>query len=122
MVYTVYKGIRIRLGAVAADFHDATQTVNINLTNLRGIFDFNFQSESRAQWVKTRFVALIESPYTTLYQTVCTGHDLSSDEISQTDPIKKGVSNFGEPYNQATNPPGCVLADIKRGFLSSLSD
>lgn len=39
-----------------------------------------------------------------------------------TDPIKKGVSNFGEPHNQAINPPGCVLADIKRGFLSSLSD
>ena len=80
------------------------------------------QIGKRIQQIKAQFSALIESPYTTLYQTVCTGHDLSSDEISQTDPIKKGVSNFGEPHNQATNPPGCVLADIKRGFLSSLSD
>ena len=122
MVYTVYKGIRIRLGAVAADFHDATQTVNINLTHLRVVSDLDPQVDGRAQRIKTIFVTLIESPYTTLYQTVCTGHDLSSDEISQTDPIKKGVSNFGEPHNQATNPPGCVLADIKRGSLSSLSD
>ena len=44
--------------------------------------------------IKTCFVVLIESPYTTLCQTVCTGHDLSSDEISQTDPIKKDVRIF----------------------------
>ena len=94
MVYTVYKGVCLGLGAESADLHDATQTVNINLTNLRWVFDFNFQSESRAQWVKTRFVALIESPYTTLYQTVRTCHDISSDEISQTDPIKKDVRSF----------------------------
>lgn len=65
-------------------------------TYLCVISELNFQIESRAQWIKTCFVVLIESPYTTLYQTVCTGHDLSSDEISQTDPIKKGVPNFGE--------------------------
>lgn len=82
MVYTVYKGVCLGLGAESADLHDATQTVNINLTNLRWAFDFNFQSESRAQWVKTRFVALIESPYTTLYQTVRTCHDISSDEVA----------------------------------------
>ena len=122
MVYTVYKGVCLGLGAESADLHDTTQTVNINLTNLRVIYNLIGQIDQRAQWAKTRSVALIESPYTTLYQTVCTGHDLSSDEISQTDPIKKGVSNFGEPHNQATNPPGCVLADIKRGSLSSLSD
>ena len=86
------------------------------------ISDLSRQIDDRAQWVTAEFSALIELPYTTLYQTVCTGHDLSSDEISQTDPIKKGVSNFGEPHNQTENPPGCVLADIKRGSLSSFSD
>ena len=34
------------------------------------------------KWVKTVFVALIESPYTTLYQTVRTCHDISSDEVT----------------------------------------
>lgn len=82
IVYTVYKGIRIRLGAVAADFHDATQTVNIHLTHLRVISDLIPQIEERAQWIKTCFVVLIESPYTTLCQTVCTGHDLNSDEVA----------------------------------------
>lgn len=82
MVYTVYKGIRIRLGAVAADFHDATQTVNIHLTHLRVISDLIPQIEERAQWIKTCFVVLIESPYTTLCQTVRTGHDLNSDEVA----------------------------------------
>ena len=122
MVYTVYKGVCLGLSAVAANFHDATQVVNINLTHLRVVSDLDPQVDGRAQRIKTIFVTLIESPYTTLYQTVFTGHDLSSDEISQTDPIKKGVSNFGEPHNQIENPPGCVLADIKRGSLSSLSD
>lgn len=65
-------------------------------TYLRVISELNFQIESRAQWVKTCFVALIESPYTTLCKTVCTGHDLSSDEISQTDPIKKDVRSFAQ--------------------------
>lgn len=82
MVYTVYKGIRIRLGAVAADFHDATQTVNINLTHLRVASDLDPQVDGRAQRIKTIFVTLIESPYTTLCQTVCTGHDLNSDEVA----------------------------------------
>ena len=106
MVYTVYKGVCLGLGAVAADLHDATQTVNINLTHLRVVSDLDPQVDGRDQRIKTIFVTLIESPYTTLYQTVCTGHDISSDEISQTDPIKKGVSNFGEPHNRTANPPG----------------
>ena len=96
MVYTVYKGVCFGLGAESADLHDATQTVNINLTHLRVVPDLNYQIGNRAQRIKTIFVTLIESPYTTLYQTVRTGHDLSSDEISQADSIKKGVSNFGE--------------------------
>ena len=41
-------------------------------------------------------LALMESPYTTLYQTVRTCHDISSDEAAWTDSIKKGVPNFGE--------------------------
>lgn len=94
MVYTVYKGVCLGLSAVAANFHDATQAVDISLTNLRAISNLSRQIDDRAQWIKTCFVALIESPYTTLYQTVCTGHDLSSDEISQTDPIKKDVRSF----------------------------
>lgn len=94
MVYTVYKGIRIWLGAVAADFHDATQTVNIYLTHLRVISELIPQIGERARRFKINFVALIESPYTTLCKTVCTGHDLSSDEISQADPIKKDVRSF----------------------------
>ena len=96
MIYTVYKGVCLGLGAESADLHDATQTVNINLTHLRVVSDLIGQIDQRAQWIKTCFVALIESPYTTLCQTVCTGHDLSSDEISQTDPIKKDVLSFGE--------------------------
>ena len=31
MVYTVYKGVRFGLGAVAADFHDTAQIVNVSL-------------------------------------------------------------------------------------------
>ena len=87
MVYTVYKGVRFGLGAVAADFHDS-------FTILRMISDLRNQFDYGAQQVKTFFVVLIESPYTTLCKTVCTGHDLSSDEISQTDPIKKDVRSF----------------------------
>lgn len=56
MVYTVYKGIRIRLGVVAADFHDATQTVNIHLTHLRMIPDLSNQFGYGAQCVKICFV------------------------------------------------------------------
>lgn len=96
MVYTVYKGVDLGMGAESADLHDATQTVNINMTHLRVVFNLNFQIESRAQWGKTRFVALIESPYTTLCQTVRTGNGLSSDEISQIDPIKNDVLNSAQ--------------------------
>lgn len=79
-----------------ADFHDTTQIVNINLTHLRVVFDLNYQIGNRAQLIKTSLVTLIESPYTTLYQTVRTCHDISSDEAAWTDSIKKGVPNFGE--------------------------
>ena len=82
MVYTVYKGVCLGLGAESADLHDATQTVNINLTHLRVASDLDPQVDGRAQWIKTILVALIESPYTTLYQTVRTCHDISSDEVA----------------------------------------
>ena len=82
MVYTVYKGVGLGIGVVAADFHNTAQTVKINMTHLRVVFNLNFQIESRAQQVKTCFVVLIESPYTTLYQTVRTCHDISSDEVA----------------------------------------
>ena len=82
MVYTVYKGVCLGLGAESADLHDATQTVNINLTHLRVASDLIGQIDQRAQWIKTILVALIESPYTTLYQTVRTCHDISSDEVA----------------------------------------
>ena len=49
MVYTVYKGVCLGLSAVAANFHDATQAVNISLTNLRAIFDLSRQIDDRAQ-------------------------------------------------------------------------
>ena len=122
MVYTVYNGVDLGMGIVAADLHDTTQTVNINLTHLRVVPDLDPQVDGRDQRIKTIFVTLIESPYTTLYQTVRTGHDLSSGEISQADSIKKGVSNFGEPHNRTANPPGSVLSNIKRRSLSSLLD
>lgn len=89
---------------------------------LRVTSNLIYQIGKRIQRIKAQFSALIESPYTTLYQTVRTCHDISSDEISQTDSIKKDVLNFGEPHNRVANPPGCVLSDIKRGSLSSLPD
>ena len=52
MIYTVYEGVGLGVGAAAVDFHDTTQIVNINLTHLRVVSDLNFQIESRAQWVK----------------------------------------------------------------------
>lgn len=42
--------------------------------------------------------------------------------VTKSGRMKLFPHNFGEPHNQIENPPGCVLADIKRGFLSSLSD
>lgn len=72
MVYTVYKGVCLGLGAESTDFHDTTQTVNINLTHLRVVSNLDPQVDGRAQRIKTIFVTLIESTYTTLYQTVRT--------------------------------------------------
>ena len=37
MVYTVYKGVDLGMGVVAADFDDATQIVTYNLTFYRSI-------------------------------------------------------------------------------------
>lgn len=37
MVYTVYKGVGCGMGAVAADFHDASQAVTNNFTCYRSI-------------------------------------------------------------------------------------
>ena len=82
MVYTVYKGVCLGLGAESADLHDTTQTVNINLTHLRVVSDLNPQVDGRAQWIKTIFVTTIESPYTTLYQTVRTGNSLNWSEVA----------------------------------------
>jgi len=53
MVYTVYKGIRIRLGAVAADFHDTAQIVYDSFTILRMISDLRNQFDYAAQGIKT---------------------------------------------------------------------
>ena len=68
--------------AQSADLHDTTQTININLTHLRVVSDLDPQVDGRAQRIKTVFVTQIESPYTTLYQTVRTCHDISSDEVA----------------------------------------
>ena len=37
MVYTVYKGVGLGIGAVAADLHDTTQIVTNNFTFYRSI-------------------------------------------------------------------------------------
>lgn len=42
---------------------------------------------------------------------------IPSHFTTQMDMLKSGENN-----NRAANPPGCVLSDIKRGFLSLLSD
>lgn len=42
MVYTVYKGVGLGIGVVAADFDDTTQTVSDNFTCYRSIsFNLN---------------------------------------------------------------------------------
>ena len=82
MVYTVYKGVRFGLGAVAADFHDTAQIVHDSFTILRMISDLRNQFDYGAQQVKTFFVVLIESPYTTLYQTVRTCNGLNWSEVA----------------------------------------
>ena len=61
---------------------------------LRVTSNLIYQIGKRIQRIKAQFSALIESPYTTLYQTVRTCHDISSDEVAQIDPIKKDVLNF----------------------------
>ena len=47
MVYTVYKGVCLGLGAVAADFHNATQIVHIKFTCIHSILLTNYQLGSR---------------------------------------------------------------------------
>lgn len=103
MIYTVYEGVGLGLGAVAADLHDTTQIVTNNFTFYRSIifnlghFDQSwewvetrlrvtsnliYQIGKRIQRIKAQFSALIESLYTTLYQTVRTCHDISLDEVA----------------------------------------
>ena len=82
--------------AVAADFHDTSQSIHHKFSCIRPVFFTDPHFEGWWKRIKTVFVTLIESPYTTLYQTVRTCHDISSDEVAWTDSIKKGVPNFGE--------------------------
>ena len=82
MVCTVYKGVGLGISVVAADFHDTTQIVTKQFTFFCMILDLSNQFGYGAQRIKAQFSALIESPYTTLYQTVRTCHDLSSDEVA----------------------------------------
>ena len=136
---------------------------------LRVVSDLNFQIESRAQWVKMRFVGAdgiaIHDPVPNsthlsrhkfrwgrldwLHQERCVQFWTNADGAQtcypwpQADTFKNELSsmfyknnnfwpkvvkwncsphNFGEPHNRAANPPGYLLSDIKRGFLSSLSD
>jgi len=49
---------------------------------LRVTSNLIYQIGKRIQRIKAQFSALIESPYTTLYQTVRTCHDISSDEVA----------------------------------------
>ena len=82
MIYTVYKGVGLGIGVVAADFHDAAQIVTNNFTFYRSIaFNLGHFDQSW-KWVETLFIPPIESPCTTLYQTVRTCHDISSDEVA----------------------------------------
>ena len=70
------------MGAVEADLHDIAQAVTNNFTSYRS-FTLNPEHFVRCwKWVKAIFIPPIESPYTTLYQTVRTGHDISSDEVA----------------------------------------
>ena len=63
---------------------------------LRVTSNLIYQIGKRIQRIKAQFSALIESPYTTLYQTVRTGNGLNWSEVAYTNPIKKGVPDFGE--------------------------
>lgn len=68
--------------AQSADFHDPAQIVTNNFTFYRSIA-FNLgRFDQSWKWVETLFIPPIESPYTTLYQTVRTCHDISSDEVA----------------------------------------
>ena len=82
MVYTVYKGVCLGLGAVAADFHDTSQAVDKEIAFLCVIAYLSPHFEDTAQRVKTILDALIESPYTTPYQTVRTGNGLNWSEVA----------------------------------------
>lgn len=91
------------MGAATVDFHDTAQgitddimryrSISLNCrhfddtwkrikTVLRVISDLDPQIDGRTQCVKISFVALIESPYTTLYQTVRTGNGLNWSEVA----------------------------------------
>ena len=53
MVYTVYKGVCLGLSAVAADFHDTSQTVDKEIAFLCVIAYLSPHFEDTAQRVKT---------------------------------------------------------------------
>ena len=75
-------GWSLGMDVVAADFHDTSQAVDKEIAFLCVIAYLSPHFEDTAQRVKTILDALIESPYTTLYQTVRTCHDISSDEVA----------------------------------------
>ena len=70
------------MGAVAADFHDTPQGITHHATFHRSFSLNHPRSDGGWKWVETLFVPPIESPYTTLYQTVRTCNDISSDEVA----------------------------------------
>lgn len=82
MVCTVYKGVGLGIGVVAADFHDTTQIVTKQFTFFCMISDLSNQFGYGAQRIKAQFSALIESLYTTLCQTVRTGNGLNWSEVA----------------------------------------
>ena len=70
------------MGAVAADLHDAAQIVANNFAHHRSFALNRRHFDDSWKWVEAVFVPPIESPYTTLYQTVRTCHDIGSDEVA----------------------------------------
>lgn len=64
--------------AESADFHNTAQIINVKPLLSSGGTQIDYPWKR----IKTSLVALIESPYTTLYQTLRTCHDISSDEVA----------------------------------------
>lgn len=68
--------------AVAADLHDTPQGVHHKFSCIRPAFFTDPHFEGWWKRIKTVFIPPIESPYTTIYQTVRTCHDISLDEVA----------------------------------------